>query len=186
MKGRNKALVEFNGVPLLQRIKSRLQPQVSRLLVNLAEATDEYRSFELELCLDINADAGPLMGLASAFRQTDAEQNIQLCPCDAPFVPENLVVSLTDMMMAKNADIVCPLYGGELQPTFALWNRTTARRVITAVTDEGIGGLKALYSRFDLATLEWPQPDQHQSKPNPFFNINTQEELSLALNYLES
>lgn len=184
MLGPNKALVDFDGQPLLQRIKSRIEPQVSQLLLNLADDFDEHRSFDLDLCLDLKPDSGPLMGLASAFSLTKADQDIVLCPCDAPFVPENLVVNLADMMAAENADIVCPTYMGELQPTFALWNRATAKRVITAATEEGIGGLKALYSEFDVATLDWPQAD-HELKPNPFFNINRPDELDLALSFLE-
>ena len=186
MLGPNKALVDFDGQPLLQRIRSRLEPQVSQLLLNLAEESDEYRPFALDLCIDLQPDSGPLMGLASAFSLTNAEQDIALCPCDAPFIPKDLVVNLADMMAAENADIVCPSYMGELQPTFALWNRTTAKRVIAAATEEGIGGLKALYAEFEIATIDWPQPDQGELKPNPFFNINTPEELNLALSYLES
>ena len=179
MGKQNKALVDFNGQPLLRRIKSRLESQVDRLLLNLAEESEDYRDFDLEYIIDKSPDSGPLMGLATAFQVTTAEQDIVLCPCDAPFVPMDLVVNLMDMMVQENADIVCPTYEGELQPTFALWNRRTAERVVSAATEGGIGGLKALYPEFAVATLEW-----RRAEPNPFFNINNQDELNLALSYL--
>lgn len=179
MNGQNKALVDFDGQPLLQRIKLRLQPQVRRILLNLAEDSDEYRSFGLDICLDIKPDSGPLVGLASAFQMTNAEQDIFICPCDAPFVPIDLVRCLSAFMAKENADIVCPKYAGEPQPTFALWHRKTAAIVVESVT-KGIGGLKALYPELVVATIDWPE-----SEPNPFFNINTPEELSLALKFVE-
>lgn len=179
MMGENKALIEFDGDPLLQRIVSRLEPQVDGILLNIADNTGDYNPFDLEYCFDIEPDQGPLMGLASAFQMTNAARDIVLCPCDAPFIPLDLVVNLMDMMATENADIVCPKYGGELQPTFALWNRATAVRVIAAATEESIGGLKALYPEFALATIDWPL-----SEPNPFFNINRPDDLDLALSYL--
>lgn len=180
MKGQNKALVDFGGQPLLQRIRSRLEPQVSRLLLNLAEEAGEYDQFQLEYCLDLKPDAGPLMGLASAFRTTEGE-DILLCPCDAPFVPENLAQRLTERMLAEDADIVCPSYQGALQPTFALWHRRCADRVISAATNEGLSALKELYPEFRVATLEWPE-----ESPEPFFNINKPGELDFAQSFLEN
>lgn len=178
MGEQNKALVDFNGEPLLQRIKSRFEPQVQSLLLNVASSSSEYDQFDLEYCVDQSPDSGPLMGLASAFAQTQAQQHIALCPCDAPFLPTDLVSYLIDMMVKENADIVCPGFEGELQPTFALWNKVTAERVQTAAA-KGVGGLKALYSQFEVATIDWPEAD-----PTPFFNINRPEELNLALSYL--
>lgn len=179
MEGENKALVDFGGQPLLQRIRSRLEPQVSRLLLNLAEESEEYDSFQLEYCLDLKPDAGPLMGLASAFKLVGSE-NILLCPCDAPFVPVTLAERLTEKMWSEDVDVVCPSYKGALQPTFALWNRRTADRVIRAATLEGVGGLKALYSEMVVTELDWPAVSL-----NPFYNLNTKLELEFALNLVE-
>lgn len=179
MEGTNKALVDFGGQPLLQRIRSRLEPQVSRLLLNVAEKSEEYDEFQLEYCLDLKPDAGPLMGLASAFKVTEKE-NILLCPCDAPFVPENLAERLMELMMSRDADIVCPTYGRALQPTFALWHRRCANRVISAATNGGLSALKELYPEFRVATLEWPE-----ESPEPFFNINKPSELDFAEGFLE-
>ena len=183
MLGQNKALVDFNGEPLLQRIKSRFQPQVDGLLLNLAANSEQYRSFDLDYVIDNASDLGPLMGLASAFEHTQAMRNIALCPCDATFIPSNLVAVLNERMAVEDADIVCPAYQGQLQPTFALWHRRTAQRVISATAQEGAAGLKELYSKFNVARVDWPLAEA--LGPSPFFNINTQDELSLALNYLK-
>lgn len=172
--------MDFAGETLLDRIIGRFEPQVDGLILSVAEDQSGYhsiQSIELPLVSDIvSGPHGPLMGLASAFQSTGAKVDIALCPCDAPFVPRDLVVELEEKMLAENADIVCPIYEGELQPTFALWNRRTAGRVIEAATTEGIGGLRALYSEFNEVKLEWPQEER-----DPFFNINTPEELNFAL-----
>ena len=186
MIGQNKALVDFNGEPLLQRIKSHFEPQVEGLLLNLAIETEQYQAFGLGYSIDSSPDLGPLMGLASAFQKTKAKRDIALCPCDAPFIPLNLVAELHKKMAVENADIVCPTYEGQLQPTFALWHRRTAERVVAATSQEGAAGLKQLYPEFNVARVDWPlvKESEKESEPNPFFNINTQDELALALSYL--
>jgi len=170
---------------MLQRIIGRFQPQVRELILSVEQDKSRYETFALPMFSDLEVGPhGPLMGLASAFQFTQAKTDIALCPCDAPFVPANLVSILAEKMEAEGADIVCPSYQGELQPTFALWNKRTAERVIEAATKEQIGGLRALYSEFSVIKLDWPQAEcnqEYNQKLNPFFNINTPEELNFAL-----
>lgn len=180
MQGPAKALLDFGGEPLLQRIRARIAPQTSRILLNLGTETEEYDHFGLPICYDLKPDRGPLMGLASAFKLSGGKQDIALCPCDAPFVPPGLVAEQIYLMDVKNADVVCPRYKGQFQPAFALWHHRMAERVISAATQEGVGGLQALYPELALAILDWPEED-----PDPFFNINEPGDLSLALDYLE-
>lgn len=180
MGGISKALVDFRGDTLLAHILQRFAPQVDSVLLNIApdqsEALALYQGFGLPLVKDIKAGAkGPLMGLASAFKYLDGKSDIVLCPCDAPFVPDDLVLMLTKKMQNSHVDIVCPSYQGFLQPTFALWNKRVAPRVIQAAITEGAAGLKALYSELSVAELNWPEEEI-----NPFFNINTHEDLVTA------
>jgi molybdopterin-guanine dinucleotide biosynthesis protein A len=176
MLGQTKAFVDFAGETLLDRIIRRFESQVHGLILSVAEDQSDYQSIDFPKVNDIvSGPHGPLMGLASAFQSTEAKVDLVLCPCDAPFVPSTLVAALEEKILAENADIVCPSYEGELQPTFALWNKRTAHRVIQAATKEGIGGLRVLYSEFNAVQLEWPK-----QKRSPFFNINTPEDLNFA------
>jgi len=177
MLGQTKAFVEFSGETLLDRIVGRFEFQVQGLILSVAEDQSAYQSIDLPKVSDmVSGPHGPLMGLASAFQNTGAKVDIALCPCDAPFVPRDIVAKLTQKMTDESADIVCPSFEGELQPTFALWNKRTANRVIEAATMEGIGGLRALFSEFNVVQFEWPKQER-----DPFFNINTPEELNFAL-----
>ena len=180
MGGQNKAFLNFYGESLISRIADRFGSQVSELYLNIAADQTEdlahYQQLDVPLIPDMLGGAkGPLMGLASAFQYTNSRVNIAICPCDAPFVPSNLVSALAEYMKNQNAEVVCPSYEGFLQPTFALWDRSVAERVIEAATIDNVAGLKALYSELKFSPLEWPQ-----ERVNPFFNVNTRAELSLA------
>ena len=71
-------------------------------------------------------------------------------------------------------------YDGVLQPTFSLWQSRHLPFVREAVFDRGLGGLKRVLTSLPHAVVEWPL-----AEPPPFFNVNTQEDLASAANWLD-
>ena len=163
---------------LLQRVIDRLAPQVEPLLLSCESEHEAFQSFGLTMVPDHKPRyRGPLVGLYSAMRfirESGNENSLLLSPCDAPFVP----VDLVDQLLAGQGDehaVVVASYLGELQPTFSLWHTSHFSVIRDAVLDRGMGGLKQVLELLPFTTVEW-----ERAKPPPFFNVNSPGDLKAA------
>ena len=179
-----KALVQLNGQPMLRHVIDRLQAHLDPLLLSSDRETTDFQSFNLTVVPDLLPDFhGPLMGLCSALQYLSDKgfnNGLVLCPCDAPFIPDNLVQVLLDARQNENKEVVVISYEGVLQPTFSLWQNQHLPVIREAVLDKGMGGLKHLLMSLPYTTVEWATVE-----PSPFFNVNTPAELETASLWLD-
>ena len=188
MGGPDKASLPLAGSPLLTRIVRRLQPQVGQVLLNLNRPVDLPELAALPVVADILPGfPGPLTGLVSglqyldrAVSETESVRALLLVPCDGPFVPLDLAERLRDAL-GSGGDVACIRYMGEVQPTFSLWRTRCRHQATRQLLDAGRGGFKGLLRELDTVYVDWPAGD-----PNPFFNINTPEDLRAAERLLEA
>ena len=175
--GRSSRMVESNkvqsqlaGRALLDHVRDRLEPQVDQLIVN----GDSAICGEAAVVDVIDGAKGPLVGLYSALisEQLSAAEFLMMVPCDGPFIPTNLVAELYREIQLADADIACVRYGGVAQPTFSLWHKRVTPAVEQALLVKKQGGFKPLLASLDSRYLDWPE-----QVVNPFFNINTQDDL---------
>lgn len=176
----NKVQALLAGKTLLQQVIDKLAPQVGNLFINgdpalCAEAigNQSYPVIEDKL----KNFQGPLTGLYSALvsDQLSDARYLMLTPCDGPFIPGNLVAELYQMIVSESADIACIRYQGAAQPTFTLWDKSVRDAVETALLVDKNGGFKPLLQTLNTVYLDWPE-----QSVNPFFNINSREDLALA------
>jgi len=183
MGGKRKALLELNGRSLLSRVIDRLEIQSSALLLS-CDNNSGLESFDLPLVPDLLPGyRGPLTGLYSALKyHSDSGQKnaLVLCPCDAPFIPFNLVQTLLETDQADEERVVAVSYRGILQPTFSLWHQHHLTEIHQAVVEHGYGSLKHLFYSLPHKIVEWSPVE-----PSPFFNINTPRDLETASTYLD-
>ena len=95
--GTDKAHAELGGKALLSHVIERLEPQVEDLLLSIGQDHPGLTSFQYRKVPDVvPSHRGPLIGLCSALRSLVESQNewLALCPCDAPFLPSDLVEQL--------------------------------------------------------------------------------------------
>ncbi len=179
-----KALLELNGQPLIGHVIDRLADHLDPLLLSCESETSDFDSYGLTIVPDLLPDyRGPLTGLYSALQYLCIEgQNngLVLCPCDAPFLPDNLVQVLLDADQSDHKPVIAISYQGVLQPTFSLWQNHHLPVIRQAVVEEGRGGLKNLLTSLPHKVVEWTTEE-----PSPFFNVNTPEELESAKLWLD-
>lgn len=179
-----KAVQELAGRPLLVHVRDRLQSQLDPLLLSCEAETSDFDDFGLELVPDLLPGfRGPLMGLYSALHylvERGHEKPLVLCPCDAPFIPENLVEKLFDESRDEAKPVVVISYQGVLQPTFSLWQNHHLTAIRAATVNKGIGGLKRVLRTLPHKIIEWAP-----AEPPPFFNVNTPAELKTAAAWLD-
>ena len=94
MNHADKGLVEFKGQPLIKHVISALQHQVDDFVISANRNIDTYQQFASTIIPDNDEKNGPLSGIASALAACQHEQ-VLVVPCDMPFLPDNLVSSLS-------------------------------------------------------------------------------------------
>lgn len=185
--GGDKAEIALQGVRLVDRVIDRFRPQVDMLLINRRAGSDSFPGKSgggaIVVPDSVAGFPGPLAGLVAAFEYLDSHSVaagvVAMVPCDGPFLPLDLVARLRAAMAEQQVAICCIRYGGELQPTFSLWRRSSAAAVARQFR-EGQGGFKGLMASLPTAFIDWPE-----EPVNPFFNVNNPDDLALARRLIE-
>ncbi len=177
MGGGLKGLALLDGRPLLAHAAARAGPQVACLAVNANAPAEEFAELGLSVVPDpVRGFVGPLAGvLAGMLWAREAGYGwVASFPCDAPFFPGTLVRDLA--AEAGSADIVTATSGGQRHPVFALWAVRLADDLHRALVEEGLRKVDRWTARYRMADVEFPVAPEG----DPFFNINTPEELAAA------
>jgi molybdopterin-guanine dinucleotide biosynthesis protein A len=108
-----------------------------------------------------------------AVAQTITCTHIASIPGDTPFIPYDLISRLSEALKNQpESEIACARSSNRLHPVIALWPLTQREPLRRALTEDGIRKVDDWLSRFHTSIVDWPI-----SEPDPFFNINTLEDL---------
>lgn len=128
MGGQDKGLMLLNGKPLWQHVADCLLPQVNEVVISANRNLDIYRQSGFPVIADtLSGFPGPLAGLLSVMQQTFGEWFL-FCPCDTPFIPDNLVERLVEQR--QNAPVVWVHDGDRDHPAVALAHRNLAPKIV--------------------------------------------------------
>jgi molybdopterin-guanine dinucleotide biosynthesis protein A len=176
--GADKPLRLLAGRSLLAHAVQRAAPQVGALVLNVNTVPAAFTDYGLPLVADpIAGYAGPLAGVLAGMEWAAARgcQWLVSFATDAPFLPRDLVTNLVEAVRREDADIGCARSGGRVHPVFALWPVHLAETLRRAMVEEQMRKVDLWTSRFRVAYADWPdQPF------DPFFNVNTPEDLAAA------
>ena len=120
MDGGDKGLVRLGTVSILERIASRIRPQVDDLVLNANGDGTRLASLGLPILPDTVANfPGPLAGVLAGLDHAAEAGFAQLMvvPCDAPFLPVDLVARL---QVAAGEGGAVAVSGGRRHPAVAL------------------------------------------------------------------
>ncbi|WP_187431313.1 Molybdenum cofactor guanylyltransferase [Roseobacter fucihabitans] len=186
MGGGDKGLLMLGRQTLLSRVIDRLAPQVAGLALNANGDPARFDPFGLPVLADsIEGFAGPLAGVLAGLDWAAARgaDKIVTAAADTPFFPGDLVPQLLlasdgmthPLVLSATPD---PERGRARHPTFGLWPvalRDDLRAALqgglrkVVIWTEKHGGREAL---FPVSTID------------PFFNVNTPEDLARAEAFL--
>lgn len=170
MEGQDKGLIAFRGKAMIEHVLERLAPQVDALVLSANRNVEAYSAAGLPVVVDERVDyAGPLAGIEAALARTQTPLAL-IVPCDAPFLPTDLVRRLLDTLEAEQADIVIADDGERQQPLFCLM-KTTLRDSVSRALDSGNPKVQDWLALQNLAWTDFS--DQAEA----FKNINDAETL---------
>jgi len=131
---RDKALLEVGGAPLLVRTARLLESVVGPPSVIGDPAT--YESLALPVIADDWPGAGPLGGIATALRVSNASWNLVVA-CDLPYLTSDWLNFLVARAVASAADAVVPINERGAEPLCAMYHKR-AEPAIRVALESGI------------------------------------------------
>jgi len=185
--GRDKALVEFDGQPMLARMMKLMSGVMKDL--KLVAVPEKYVEFGAQLVADRWPGQGPLGGIITALEDAAAsaarpEWNL-IVSCDMPFLTQEWLAFLGERAAKSKAQVVFPHSGTGPEPLCACWQTDAAAKLrsgfergVRKVT-EGIAQLRAEV----LDEADWKRFD---SAGRLFWNMNTAADYEEARRILEA
>lgn len=171
--GREKAFEKIRGRTILDRIIARLGDQVHTVAIN-ANGVGRFDATGLTVFGDIRPEAGtPLAGLHAALQFTNDQgfDAVLTVPSDSPFLPRDLFTRLAET--SRRGAIAAS--GGQPHYLTGLWSRDLLNDVDRALSQPRLPRLQDWAKQCDAAVVEWPVIPY-----DPFFNVNTPQELAEA------
>lgn len=178
MGGGDKTLLTLAGRPLLAHIVDALRPQASALAINANGDPARFAAWNVPVLADPFPDQGPLAGVLAGLRW--AQGPLLSVAGDTPFLPDTLAARFVDTAGRAQAEIVVAARNGALQPVIALWSPSVTdalERVLAAPGERSVESF--------LRTRKWAVAN-FDDGPDPFFNINTPDDLAAAETRLTS
>jgi molybdopterin-guanine dinucleotide biosynthesis protein A len=185
--GRDKALVEVTGTPMLARMIGLIQSATKSAKV--VGPPEKYAQFGSEMVSDRWAGEGPLGGIITALEDAakstaDSGWNL-IVSCDMPFLTREWLVFLSERAAKSKAQVVLPHSPSGPEPLCACWQtgaaaklRSGFERGVRRVT-EGIALLRA-------EVLDEPDWKRFDSAGRLFWNMNTEADFEEARRMLEA
>jgi len=160
-----------------ETLMARALGQAATFSDRVALALRDFAQVEAPTGVAVISDApieGPLGGLAAAlaWARGQGRAAVLILPCDMPFTPADLDARLAAALGEHNVAVA--FSGERLHPVCSLW-RVDALGALPVYAASGRRSLKAFAEAVGFAAVEWP------IKPwDPFFNVNTAEDLAEA------
>ncbi|MCP1199484.1 molybdenum cofactor guanylyltransferase MobA [Notoacmeibacter sp. MSK16QG-6] len=179
MGGGDKPLLRLGDRPIIDNVIERLQPQVSRLAISANGDPSRYAHYGLPVIEDdeqLGPLAGVLAGMEWAIQQENPASHLITVSGDTPFLPLDLVLRLELASEGENDRIVLATSGGRRHPTVCRWPVSMRLALKEWLTTSETYQVLGFIHRHDFALADFHGSDGD----DPFFNINTPEDLERA------
>ena len=188
--GGDKTLLALGGRPLLDHVVRRLAPQVGSLVLSANGDPARFEAVGLPILADtVEGYAGPLAGILTGLEWAAANtacKSLVTAAGDTPFLPADLVARLAEAAARRQCSIAVASSSGRRHPTFALWPLGLRQALRHFLVDEDNRRVSAFVEHHDFVEVEFPLSALGGSEIDPFFNINTPDDLAVAECLLQS
>lgn len=177
MGGGDKTLIQLGGKPILQHILDRLIHQSDQVIINANGDLERFKRFGLPVIADqLEGFLGPLAGIlagldAAASLYPDKTHVISLAG-DTPFIPIDLVERMAKLSSSTN--IVTAVSQRRTHPVFGLWPIAIRSELRDQLINHDIRKIDRFTASYEVEECVF------DGIPDPFFNINTNEDKEKA------
>lgn len=184
-RGADKSLQILAGKTLVERVASRLRPQVDDLIISANGDPSRFSGMGVPVVADdISGYQGPFAGLAAGIAWLASDRPdvrwVVTVPVDVPFFPMDLVSRLAATAVPMDVPAVV-VSGGRPHPVFGLWPVRIDGNLRLYLKDRRRGPLAEFLRAQGGTEVEFPAERQY----DPFLNINTPSDLAKATAVVE-
>ena len=180
MHGKNKALMKLGNKRLIEHVLSKLNTSTNNIALNINSDYRIFEAYNLPLLTDtIGGFLGPLAGVLSAMKWAEeiGHSKVLTVAADTPFFPENLFSNFADYIEQYDIVMACTEDDEgnvERHPTFCMWSIELRENLELSLRD-GLRKIVSWTDKFNVKNMKFKI-----ERFDPFFNINTEEDLQLA------
>lgn len=174
--GREKALLEIGGLPLILRT-AQLVESVAGSATVVGDSAG-IRGLGLRTVADDWPGAGPLGGIATALRASSAEWSLVVA-CDLPYLTKVWLEYLVSRASASDADAVIAMNQGGAEPLCAAY-RGTAEPAIRSAVALGNRKVRSMLESLRGEVIEPAEWKRFDSDGYLFKNMNSPEDYEEA------
>jgi molybdopterin-guanine dinucleotide biosynthesis protein A len=176
--GEDKSQVKLNNKPLIDHILSEILTEFKELLIVSNNPIKFNKSENISVISDFKNNLGPLGGVLTAMKwikdNNKDYQWISTFPTDTPFFKNQILKDFHDKINLKNGKLFFIKSNNTRHNIFGLWSIDLADK------------LEKDLENGDRKVEDWANKvgvniiDMQFEKNDPFFNINTKEDLEKA------
>jgi molybdenum cofactor guanylyltransferase len=171
--GRDKALAELDGKPMVSRMRELLAKVTGG--ANVVAAPRKYSSLDVSTLTDRWPGEGPLGGIITALMATaesgGAEWNL-IVGCDMPFLTREWLRYLVERALASPAEVVVPRSATGPEPLCACW-RSSGTETLQRAFDSGIRKVTEAMKQLQMEVIDESDWKRFDSAGRLFWNMNT-------------
>mgnify|MGYP001563187007 CR=1 FL=1 len=182
--GQDKALLDFDGQPLILRIVRRLTPLADEIFVT-TDRRAGYESLGIPLISDILAGRGALGGLYTALKAA-RHPLVAIVACDMPFVSAELLAYQRDLLNAGSFDAVMPCSSAGFEPFHSIYRKSSFIPIVETALEAGLWRVEDAFSRANVRFLTPSEIECYDPSGLTFTNVNTPKDLELALRHISA
>lgn len=185
--GRDKALVEFDGEPLIARLCRVLQAATDAPVRIIGDA-GKYGHIGVECVADRWPGEGPLGGIITALDANsdsiDSNSWSLMIGCDMPFMTVDWLQHLAARTVLSNAEVVVPRSDYGLEPLCASW-RASAAPTLTRAFEKGVRRVTDAMQNMTSEVLDATEWKRFDKFDRLFWNMNTPADYEEAIRLLK-
>ena len=168
--GRDKALLELHGKPMLVRTAELLQPCVEE--VTLLGPKTRYSGFGLPVLEDATPGTGPLGAVHTALKSSPHSWNLVFA-CDLPHLNRRIAELLLERTRETSAQAIVPIAAGRYQPLCAAYHHSCIPSIEAVLESKGNHSFAAMLSVVRVEGITPGTGENPRVWEELFSNVNT-------------
>jgi len=178
--GKDKSFLEINNKKLIEYSIDKVKKYLKDLIIVTNSDNEFFLKNNFTVVKDcIEGQLGPLVGILTAMKWAKDNSSkyswIATFPCDTPFFPESIIKSFINESKKKESLILCANSHGRRHNIFGLWSLDLYDKLKNDLVNNKVRKVEDWTKKNKIKNLEFKFKDY-----DPFFNINTQEDLEFA------
>lgn len=167
--GTDKALLEVEGISLLEGMINKLKPLCSEIIISSNHKS--HAKYGFPVYEDEVSDCGPIGGLYTCLAKSKTDWNL-VVSVDSAYIEPEFLRFLVDN--AADSDAVIPLWERGKEPLIALYKRSCITVLNQMINDRNY----KMHNLFQLLKIKYVGADEWVKKyPKLFYNLNRPEDL---------